>query len=74
MVDDAPGINVCQRHQRQASVFLLLIDPGGEGLLDDPTGRPLQPFGEPVDLLASGSGTFAVSTLVSMRDPPDSPT
>ena len=35
----------------QAPVFLLLIDPGGEGLLDDPPVQPLQPFGKLVDLL-----------------------
>jgi hypothetical protein len=38
MVDDPADVHVVQRFERQAPAFFLLVDPGRQGLLDDPTG------------------------------------
>jgi len=50
MIDDTAGVDVGQRLAGQAAAFLLLVDPGGQRLLDDPPSRALQARGNLVDL------------------------
>jgi len=54
MVDDPAGLHVVQRFERQAPMFLLLVDPGRQGLLDDPTARAFQAGSHPIHLFREG--------------------
>jgi hypothetical protein len=50
MVDYVAGVHVLQRLKRQPVPFFFLIDPGGEGLFDDPSPGPLKPARHLIDL------------------------
>jgi hypothetical protein len=56
MVDHVPGIGIRDGLQGEAVPLLLLIDPGGQRLLDDPPFRGFKPFGERVDLFRQCDG------------------
>jgi len=42
MTDNAAGIDIGKRFERQPAALLFLIDPGCEGLLDDPAPGPFE--------------------------------
>jgi hypothetical protein len=59
MIDKAPRIDIFQAIERKLAAMLFLSDPGAEGLLDDPTPRPLEPAGELIDLVRQGGGNMS---------------
>jgi hypothetical protein len=56
MVNDAPGIDVCQSFERQTVSFLFLLDPGSKRLLYDPTARTLQLRSKLIDFVGKRKG------------------
>lgn len=56
MVDHSPGIHIGQRLASQAAAFFLLIEPCGQGLLDDPVLGAFQPLGNFIDTLGKLDG------------------
>src|SRR5690625_7453209 len=56
MVDDMTGIHIGQSLTGQAAALLFLIEPGGQGLLDDPVPGTLQAIGNFIDALSQFNG------------------